>query len=78
MSYLAAGFVIAASALAAGLVSYLVGRIIGLERRQQRFEFGGQVFSQVGIMFDPGTAFIAKPFSIEQLALKVREVLEEV
>jgi CheY-like chemotaxis protein len=28
-------------------------------------------------VLDPGTAFLQKPFSVEQLAVKVREVLDE-
>jgi len=58
MSYLAAALVVLFAAAAAGAASFVISRMIGVEHRGQRQQFGGQVFQQVGIMFSVLLSFV--------------------
>lgn len=58
MSYLTAVLIVLASAGAAAVASYIVGRVVSLEARLNHYAVGSQVFLQLGVMFAVLLAFV--------------------
>jgi hypothetical protein len=58
MNYLTAALIVAVSAVAAALASYIISRGVSLEARLNHHAVGSQVFLQIGVMFAVLLAFV--------------------
>ena len=58
MTYLAAGLIVLLVAVAAGVASFVAGRLLGAEHLRRHHDFGRRVFQQVGILFSVLLSFV--------------------